>query len=229
MRYRALLAARSPPRDSRWRVTFARGRRHRGRPAQRGEGGLVAQSVRVGAGGGQQLGGGVGTDTVSGAQRGIDLCNKDIQLGSEVLLLTLEELDALGQCLGGGPHRDGGRVAVGGGPASGQCRDQGGGAVAAVAFAQLGGCGDQQSMDLVGRGGMGLDRAAQGAQQRPQGAGVRVFGHGQTLAGQCGSRSGIGVERVGFALATACGPIRAADLSPQGARRLQDGSGASDA
>jgi hypothetical protein len=36
----------------------------------------------------------------------------------------------------------------------------GDGAVAAVAFAQLGRTGDQQGVDLVGRGGVRLDRAA---------------------------------------------------------------------
>ena len=84
--------------------------------------------------------------------------------------------------------------------------------MAAVAVAQLGGGGDQQGVDLVGRCSVGLDRAAPGAQQRPQGACACVFGHGHAVAGQRGARSGVGIQRVRFALAAACGPIGAADL-----------------
>lgn len=36
--------------------------------------------MRIGAVGDQQLGGGVGADTIGGAQRGIDLSDKDIHL-----------------------------------------------------------------------------------------------------------------------------------------------------
>jgi len=49
-------------------------------------------------------------------------------------------------------------------------------------------------------------------QQRSQGGGVFVFGHGQAMAGQCGASRGVGVQRVGFALAAPRGPIGAADL-----------------
>jgi hypothetical protein len=61
--------------------------------------------------------------------------------------------------------------------------------VAAVACTPLGRAGDQQGMDLVGRGGVRLNRAAPGAQQRAQGGGVGVFGHGQAVAGQGGARA----------------------------------------
>jgi len=99
-----------------------------------------------------------------------------------------------------------------GGPALRQRGDQGGGVVAAVAFAQLGRRGHQQGVELIGGGGVRLDRAAPGAQQRPQGGGVFVFGHRQAIAGQGGARGGVGVQRVGFAPAAARGPIRTADL-----------------
>ena len=48
---------------------------------------------------------------------------------------------------------------MGGGPASGQSFDQSGAVVAAVAFTQLGGGDHQQSVDLVGRGGLRLEAA----------------------------------------------------------------------
>ena len=51
---------------------------------------------------------------------------------------------------------------------------------------------------------------------------LRVFGHGQAVAGQRGTRGGIGVQWVGLALAAAGGPIRAADLGHLDARGLQD-------
>ena len=69
---------------------------------------------------------------------------------------------------------------------------------------------------------MGLDRAAPGAQQRPHGAGASVFGYGQAVAGQCGASGGVGVQRIGFALAAPRGPIRAADLGHLDARGLKD-------
>ena len=94
--------------------------------------------------------------------------------------------------------------------------------MAAVAFAQLGWSGDQQGVNLVGRGGVRLDRAAPGAQQRPQGGGVCVFGHRHAMAGQCGARSGVGVQWVRFALAATCGPIRTADLGHLDARGSAD-------
>lgn len=174
-----------------------------GCPAQGGEGGLVAEPVRVGAGGNQQLGGGVCADTMSGTQRRIDLSDKGIQLGSQVLLLLLEEDCALRQCLGGGQHRDRGWVVMGGGSASGQRSDQGGGVRAAVAFAQLDRPSHQQGVDLVGLGGVRLDRAAPRAQQRPHRTGAGVFGHRGAVAGQRGARSSVGVQRVGLALAAA--------------------------
>jgi hypothetical protein len=82
----------------------------------------------------------------------------------------------------------------------GQCFDQGGRAVAAVAFAQLGRGGDQQDLNLVGRGGICLDRAAPSGQQRPQ-------------------PSPASATRA--AVAGAYGPIRAADLGHLDARGLQ--------
>ena len=42
------------------------------------------------------------------------------------------------------------------------------------------------------------------------------------VAGQRGASGGIGVQRIGFALAAAGGPIRAADLGHLDARGLQD-------
>jgi len=135
--------------------------------------------------------------------------------------LVVEEFDALGQRLGGRQHRRGGGIAVGGGPASGQRCDQRGGAVAAVAVAQLGRRGNQQRVDLVGRRGAGLDRAAACGQQRAQGGGVSVFGHGQAIAGQGGASGGVGIYRVGFAPAAACGPIGAAHLGHLDLRGLQ--------
>jgi hypothetical protein len=48
-----------------------RGCRDRSHSAQRGQRGLAAEPVRVGASGDQQFGGGVRTDTVGGAERGL--------------------------------------------------------------------------------------------------------------------------------------------------------------
>ena len=67
-------------------------------------------------------------------------------------------------------------------------------------------------MELVDRGGTGLDRAAACSQQRSQHGGVAVFGHCQAVAGKGGASCGVGVQRVGFAFATACGPVGAIDL-----------------
>ena len=200
---------------------FARGCRHGRRPAQSGEGGLAAQPVRVSTGGDKQLGGCIGTDTVGGPQGRIDLCDKDIQLCGEVVLLMLEEFDAAGQRLGGRQHCDGGGVAVGGGPASGQCLDQRADAVAAIAFTQLGRSGDQQRMDLVGGGGVCLNRAAARGQHRPQRGGLCVFGHGKAVAGQGGASGGVSIQRVGLALAAPCRPIGAANLGHLDPRSLQ--------
>jgi hypothetical protein len=107
--------------------------------------------------------------------------------------LAVEKFNALGQSLRGRQHRHDRGIPVGGGPASSQYFDQPSGAVVAVAFAQLGGPGDQQRVDLVGRGGAGLDRAAACGQQRAQGGAVFAFGHRQAIAGQCGASGGVGI------------------------------------
>jgi hypothetical protein len=134
-------------------------------------------------------------------------------LCGEVAFLLVEKCHPLGQRLGGGQHRDGDGVAVGGGPASGQRLDQSCDAVVAVVLAQLGGCGDQQGAELIGGGGVGLDRAAACAQQRPQRGGVGVFEHRKAIAGQGGAGGGVGIQRIGLALPAPCHPVGAADLA----------------
>ncbi len=84
---------------------------------------------------------------------------------------------------------------------------QGGGLEVLDAFADLGRCGDQQRLELVGGLGTGLDRAAAGHSQRADRfhdpvAGLRDNGAG---AAQRGSGGSVGIDRVGLAL-RAAGP-----------------------
>ena len=72
--------------------------------------------------------------------------------------------------------------------------------MATVAFSQFGRGGDEQGLDLIGRRGAGLHRAPTGDQQGAQRVGVFVFRHGQTVAGQCRPRRGVGIQRIGLAL-----------------------------
>jgi len=66
----------------------------------------------------------------------------------------------------------------------GQCLHQPDcGGVSAVAFTQVGRGGDEEVFDLLDGGGAGFDRASAGDQQGFEGAGVGVFGHGQSVAG----------------------------------------------
>ena len=73
--------------------------------AECGEGGFTVQPVRVGPGGDQELGGGVGADTVGRPQAGIGLGHDRVDLGLESLGLGFEEVHPLGEHLGGGEHR----------------------------------------------------------------------------------------------------------------------------
>jgi hypothetical protein len=73
MRYRGIVGCPVAAAGESVAGDFARGCRDRSHSAQRGQRGLAAEPVRVGASGDQQLGGGVRTDTVGGAERGIDL------------------------------------------------------------------------------------------------------------------------------------------------------------
>jgi hypothetical protein len=73
---------------------------------------------------------------------------------------------------------------------------------------------DQQRAELVGGLGAGLDGAAAGhhqGAQLPCGA-VAVLGDGAGVAGQHGPGGGLGVDRVGLALAAPAGAVGAVDL-----------------
>jgi hypothetical protein len=155
-----------------------------GDTAEHGEGGFAAQSAGVGAGGDEQLGSGVGSDAVGGAQGGVERGGQGVDLGGQLVGVAFEELDALRQGLAGDQHRHGDGIVVGAGAAAGQCfaRPQRGG-ITAVAFAELGGGGDEEVFDLLDRRGAGFDCAAARDQQGFECAGGGVFGHGQAVAG----------------------------------------------
>lgn len=61
--------------------------------------------MAVGAGGDEQLSGGVGTYAVGGAQGGIEGVGQGVELGGQFAVLAFEELNALSQCLAGEPGR----------------------------------------------------------------------------------------------------------------------------
>lgn len=135
--------------------------------------------------------------------------------------MGFEELRPLCHGFARGQHRARGRIGVASWPAASQGPDEGDATVAAVALAQLGGGGDQQRSDLVDRGGPGFHRSAACGQQCPQCDGVLIFGHRDTLAGQSDAGGGVGVKRVGLALAAPGGAIRADHFHHGDPRLLQ--------
>ena len=92
---------------------------------------------------------------------------------------------------------------------------------AAQALTQLGRCGVDDGVELVGGLGAGLDGAAPGDSQQPDRfhrAGLRLRGAGR-LAGQHRPGGADGVGRVGLAVAATMLPVRAGHLDHRHALR----------
>ena len=222
MRCRALLAARSPPRERRCRVVFPEEAGMGATPLSMANAASQRSRSAVGAGGDEQLCSGVGAHAVGGAQCGIERGGQGVDFGGQLVGLAFEELDALRQGLAGDQHRLGDRVFVSGGPAPGQGGHQPQrGRVAAVVLTQVGGAGDEEVLDLLDRRGTGFDRAAARGQQGLERLGVGILGYGQAVTGQHRPRRSVGVQWIGLALTAPGGPIRAVDLDDMNIAVLQ--------
>ena len=228
---RALLAARSPPRLRRWRSVRPELAGMGAAPQRCGEGGFAAQPVGVVAGGGQQLAGDLGADARTGrGGRARSVVDEGAQRVSASVISAvrcwqrrarraqrrLGGLDRVGQV-----GRVDGRAA--------QASTSGGWAGRRVRLRSGFGGGDDQAVELVDRGGAGLDRAARG----------RRAARGWPRPRRCGSSAcrsarpdraaraaAIGVDRVGLAFAAGGSCGRAGrPRPPRPARRPGTGPG----
>ncbi|AUG75771.1 hypothetical protein CFP65_0842 [Kitasatospora sp. MMS16-BH015] len=176
------MAARSPPRDRRWRVGPAAGGGDGGDAAQGREGRLGSKPVGVTARGDQQLGGGVEADAVGGAQAGVELCDQGVKGGGAAvrawtrLARVLSAVStAMRTPLRAGPRRA------------------------------------RASVRLSPRRVLCFARMSSGAPRARMPVIVSSLGAGGP-AGKGGPGGGVGVDGVGLAAPTAFGPVRSVYL-----------------
>jgi hypothetical protein len=191
---------------------LARGGLDRGRPSQHGEGGLGAESARMGPAD-QQLSGGDGADPGLGHQHRGHGRDELAQLGLQLLGVSSGGQDPLGgQAKGphGGPvlHRIGGR---GDQPDAGAERLAPG--PPPQDAAQRFGGGDDQGLELAAGVRPGLDDAGAGAVQDPQGLPVPALaGAGEVLAGEGFAAGPDRVQPITLGPVAAPGPLGPVDL-----------------
>jgi len=185
----------------------------RGGAAQHRERRLAAQPAGVVAGGGQQRAGCVLADPGQRHQLGRRLGGEPVQLGGERGDLGRQGLVAPGK----GAQREHGRGQGAGDPArveAGRGAHQRSGRQAPELLAELGGGGDQQRFERVDRLGAGPHRACAGDPQRADHLHLPVarLGHDRHLPSLDRAGGGLGVDRVGLAVAAAGGAVGAVDL-----------------